>query len=62
MFSNGQLIFAGCFVVAFVGLMIWSYAKDKKSHQIHYKSGAFKVGIACIVTIFVFIVLRIIIH
>jgi glycerol uptake facilitator-like aquaporin len=62
MFSSGQLIFAGCFVLAFVALMIWSYAKDKKRHQIHYKSTAFKVGFACVLTIFIFIVLRIIIH
>ena len=62
MFSRGQLIFAGFFVVAFVILMIWSYRKDINLHKIHYKNGAFKVGVACVLTIFIFIVLRIIIH
>lgn len=62
MFSRGQLIFAGFFIVAFVAMMIWSYRKDINLHKIHYKNGGFKVGIACVITIFVFIVLRIIIH
>lgn len=62
MFSKGQLIFAGFFVVAFVALMIWSYRKDLKLHEIHYKNSAFKVGIAFVITVFVFIILRIIIH
>ncbi|WP_139958534.1 hypothetical protein [Flavicella sediminum] len=62
MFSRGQLIFAGFFIVAFVALMVWSYRKDIKRHKIHYKNGGFKVGVVCILVIFIFIVLRIIIH
>ena len=38
MFSKGQLIFAACFVVAFVLAMIWSYRKDIKIHRKHYKN------------------------
>ena len=38
MFSKGQLIFAACFFVAFVLLMIWSYRKDIKIHKKHYKN------------------------
>lgn len=37
MFSTGQLIFAICFVVAFVALMVFSYRKDKKLHRTHFK-------------------------
>ena len=37
MFSTGQWIFAGIFVVAFVIVMIYSYRKDKKLHRKHYK-------------------------
>ena len=62
MFSRGQLLFAGFFVVAFVALMIWSYRKDIKRHQLHYKNVGIKVGVACVLIIFVFIVLRILIH
>ncbi len=62
MFSRGQLIFAGFFVVAFIAMMIWSYRKDINLHRIHYKNGAFKVGIAFVVVIFVFIVLRILVN
>jgi hypothetical protein len=37
MFSTNQLIFAGFFVVVFVGVMIYSYRKDKKLHSTFYK-------------------------
>lgn len=42
MFSTGQLIFAGFFVVAFVIVMIFSYRKDKRLHKKYYK-GSFYV-------------------
>nr|WP_247672612.1 hypothetical protein [Aquimarina sp. MMG016] len=41
MFSTGQLIFAGCFVVAFIILMIFSYRKDIKLHRKYYKGSLF---------------------
>ncbi len=44
MFSTGQLVFAGFFVVAFILLMIFSYRKDKKMHARNYK-GVKWVGI-----------------
>lgn len=47
MFSNGQLIFAGIFVLAFVGILIFSYKKDKNLHQKNYK-GVKWVGITFI--------------
>jgi hypothetical membrane protein len=62
MFSRGQLVFAGFFVVAFIALMIWSYRKDIKRHELHYQNVGYKVGIACVLIIFVFIVVRILIH
>ncbi|GAB5400499.1 MAG: hypothetical protein Aureis2KO_20840 [Aureisphaera sp.] len=37
MLSTGQLIFAICFVVAFVVIMVISYRKDKKLHTKQYK-------------------------
>lgn len=62
MFSKGQLIFALFFVIAFIAIMIWSYRKDIQRHKLHYKNVGYKVGIACVLVIFIFIVLRIIIH
>ncbi|MAT90703.1 MAG: hypothetical protein CMC35_08410 [Flavobacteriaceae bacterium] len=38
MISTGQLIFAICFVIAFVIIMIFSYRKDKGLHKKHYKN------------------------
>ena len=37
MFSTGQLIFAICFFVAFVILMVISYRRDRKLHRKQYK-------------------------
>ncbi len=37
MFSDGQLIFAIIFVIAFVAVMIFAYRKDLKWHKRYYK-------------------------
>ena len=37
MFTTGQLIFAICFVIAFVIIMIFAYRRDKKLHKKHYR-------------------------
>jgi len=37
MFSKNQIIFAICFLVTFVAIMIYSYNKDRKMHDIFYK-------------------------
>lgn len=59
MFTKGQLIFAGFFVVAFIALMIWSYRKDLKSHKMHYKNTAVKVGFWMVIAIVLFSAIRI---
>ncbi|MDT0650713.1 hypothetical protein [Autumnicola edwardsiae] len=41
MFSTGQLIFAGFFVVAFVAAIIFSYRKDIALHRKYYKGSIF---------------------
>ncbi len=48
MFSTGQLIFAVCFFIAFVTLMIYSYQKDKKLHKKEFK-GSFKILIGFVI-------------
>lgn len=37
MFSTGQWIFAGFFVLAFTAVMFYAYAKDKMLHKKYYK-------------------------
>ena len=37
MFSKGQLIFAILFIIAFTGLITYTYFKDKQIHKIYYK-------------------------
>ncbi len=47
MFSSGQMLFAGLFVLGFTLVMIFAYRKDKALHQRNYKGvkwvGAFFV-------------------
>lgn len=42
MFTTGQLIFAGFFVVVFIIAMVYVYRKDLGLHKMHYK-GSYKV-------------------
>jgi hypothetical protein len=42
MFSQGQLIFAVCFLISFIIIMIFAYRKDLALHKIFYK-GNYKV-------------------
>lgn len=37
MFSTGQLIFVIFFVLVFSGILIMSYRKDNKLHDLYYK-------------------------
>lgn len=41
MFSNGQWIFAGFFIIAFIAVMIFSYRKDLKLHRKYYKGSLY---------------------
>lgn len=41
MFSTGQLIFAGLFLIAFVIIMIISYRKDTRLHKKYYKGSIY---------------------
>lgn len=42
MFSQGQWIFAGCFLVSFIAVMIYAYRKDMALHKVFYK-GNYKI-------------------
>jgi len=61
MFSKGQLIFAACFVIAFILLMIWSYRKDIKIHKKYYKN-TFIVLIAIFLIIVIFTLITFSLH
>jgi hypothetical protein len=37
MFTTGQLVFAGFFIVVFVAVMIYVYRKDLALHKKYYK-------------------------
>jgi uncharacterized membrane protein YccC len=58
MFSQGQLLFAGCFFVAFVIIMIFAYRKDSKLHQVFYK-GNYKILIGFILFIAILFLIKI---
>jgi uncharacterized membrane protein required for colicin V production len=58
MFSQGQLLFAACFFVAFVIAMIYAYRKDAKLHKIFYK-GNYKILIGFVVFILILFFIKI---
>lgn len=58
MFSQGQLLFAGSFFVAFVIAMIYAYRKDAKLHKLFYK-GNYKVLIGFILFIVILFMIKI---
>ncbi|MCW8979904.1 MAG: hypothetical protein OQJ83_00845 [Altibacter sp.] len=57
MFTTNQLIFAVCFFVAFVILMILSYKKDRKLHKKQYK-GSFWILIGFLVFVLALIAIK----
>jgi hypothetical protein len=58
MFSQGQLIFAGCFFVAFVIAIIFSYRKDINIHKEFYK-GNYKILIGFLLFIGILFMIKI---
>ena len=58
MFSLGQLIFAGCFVIAFVIAMVFSYRKDINTHKQFYK-GNYKILLGFFIFIGILFVIKI---
>jgi hypothetical protein len=50
MFTQGQWIFAGCFLVAFIIVMIYAYRKDIALHRKVYK-GNYKILIGFLIFI-----------
>ncbi|WP_133508249.1 hypothetical protein [Flavobacterium chryseum] len=57
MFSQGQLIFAVCFFIAFVIVMIFAYRKDLALHKIFYK-GNYKVLIGFLIFISILFMIK----
>lgn len=58
MFSQGQLVFAGFFFVAFVIAMIFAYRKDSNLHRVFYK-GNYKILIGFALFIVMLFVIKI---
>ena len=48
MFSTGQLIFAGLFLVCFVFIIIKAYGKDRPLHKKNYKGIQYPTCIQCL--------------
>ncbi len=58
MFTKGQLIFAGIFIVAFIIAMVYSYGKDKILHNQFYK-GNYKILLGFFAFIFILFIIKI---
>lgn len=55
--GTGHWIFAGVFMLFFVGFLVWSYRKDLKLHKLHY-SGSMYVLVGIIVILFLFYIFK----
>lgn len=55
--GTGHWIFAGIFMFAFIGYLIWSYRKDLKLHKTHY-SGSINILVGIIVVLFLFYIFK----
>ncbi|MGV1012435.1 MAG: hypothetical protein ACOYBS_08305 [Flavobacterium sp.] len=58
MFTSGQLIFAGVFIVAFIIAMVYAYGKDKMLHNQFYK-GNYKILLGFFAFIFILFMIKI---
>lgn len=58
MFSQGQWIFAGLFLLSFVIVMIFAYRKDISIHRVFYK-GNYKILLGFIFFIALLFVIKI---
>jgi len=57
MFSTGQWLFAGLFLIVFILVLIRSYRKDQKLHQKNYK-GVIWVGAAFVIFVILLFVIK----
>ena len=58
MFTTGQLIFAGFFVVVFIIAMVYVYRKDIGLHKMHYK-GSYKILLGFLAFIALLVIIKI---
>ncbi|MGA8852794.1 MAG: hypothetical protein WB492_01320 [Christiangramia sp.] len=56
MFSTGQWIFAGLFLIAFIIIMIFSYRKDIRLHKKYYKGSLYVLIGFIIFILFLFLI------
>lgn len=57
MFTQGQLTFAGIFVVVFIAACIYVYRKDANLHKLFYK-GSYRVLLAFLLFIALLFVIK----
>jgi cytochrome c biogenesis factor len=57
-FTTGRIIFIIFFVITFISLAIYSYKKDSKNHQIHYKNAAKNLTIYGGLVLIIFVIIR----
>lgn len=55
--TSGHWVFAGIFMLAFIGYLIWSYRKDLGLHKKHY-NGAQYVLLTLITVLFLIFIFK----
>jgi len=57
MFSTGQWIFAGIFVIVFTGILIASYRRDRNLHKKNYP-GVIWVGVTFVIFVILLFLIK----
>ena len=58
MITQGQKIFAILFILVFIALMIYSYAKDAQNHKKYYQKAGIKTLFWSVLVVVIFLLFR----
>jgi hypothetical protein len=56
--TTGHWIFAGVFMVLFMGYLVWSYRKDLRVHKLHYSGVLYFFGSLVVVLFLIYVFKR----
>ncbi len=57
--TTGHWIFAGVFMILFIGYLVWSYRKDMKVHKTHYGGVLYFLGALLMIVFLIYVFKRV---
>lgn len=56
--TTGHWIFAGVFMILFIGYLVWSYRKDMEIHKLHYSGVMYFFGGLVLIVFLIYVFKR----